>query len=361
MKKSKLNQAQEELQSTIQSTNTVIEELGKHNSDLYRELVAIQNSFDKIRNVPEDKKLEYENAKTITSNWYQSVEQLREDYKVAVGKSAGTAAAGVGTGAAIATLAPSAAMGIATTFGVASTGTAISSLSGAAATNAALAWLGGGALSAGGGGIAAGNALLALAGPIGIITGGVIFAISGLMFVKAQIEKNRLEEIFCLITDRDIYKYDLAKVELNERIIRVDNETDNLRQAVNMISSFGTDYDAMSEEQQYTLGSYLNFMNASAQLLVNPIKGLADRIAEDEYRAFLSSIERKADMGTCEDYKNVIIALANWLNGIKLDDKDKKLVCSFIKSNKDMLKMLELEKEQLSVDILDAAIELAMY
>ena len=108
-------------------------------------------------------------------------------------------------------------MGIATAFGVASTGTAISTLSGAAATNAALAWLGGGALTAGGGGMVAGKALLALAGPIGWAIAGVALLGSGLFLWKAKTEKDRLEKLFTLISERDVTSYQLAIVELSER------------------------------------------------------------------------------------------------------------------------------------------------
>jgi hypothetical protein len=84
-----------------------------------------------------------------------------------------SAGAGVGAGIGVAAFAPTAAMAIATTFGTASTGVAISTLTGAAATNAALAWLGGGAIAAGGAGMAGGQTVLAMAGPIGWMIGGI--------------------------------------------------------------------------------------------------------------------------------------------------------------------------------------------
>ena len=123
-------------------------------------------------------------------------------------------------------------MGIATTFGVASTGTAISTLSGAAATNAALAWLGGGALAAGGGGMAAGNALLALAGPVGWAIAGVALITSGLLFFKSKNDKKHIEEVFTLISERDVKSYNLAIVELNERISRIIDESKKLKDSL---------------------------------------------------------------------------------------------------------------------------------
>lgn len=142
-------------------------------------------------------------------------------------------------------------MGIATTFGVASTGTAISTLSGAAATNAALAWLGGGALAAGGGGMAAGNAFLALAGPVGWAIAGVAIIGSGLLLWKGKSDQKRIEDIFTLISKRDIKSYDLAIVEINERISRIIDESQKLNYSIERTKAFGLDYNLMSEAQQY--------------------------------------------------------------------------------------------------------------
>ena len=56
-KKSKLELVQEKAQAAINKTNDSIEELGKHTSCLYDSLTSIQDLFDKIRNVPTDKKI----------------------------------------------------------------------------------------------------------------------------------------------------------------------------------------------------------------------------------------------------------------------------------------------------------------
>ncbi len=174
-------------------------------------------------------------------------------------------------------------MGVATTFGVASTGTAISTLSGAAATNAALAWLGGGTLAAGGGGMAAGSAFLSLAGPVGWGIAGASILISGLKFWKGQRNKNKVEDIFVLIYKRDIKTYQLTSIELNKRIVKIENETKLLKAAIESLKEFGTDYSAMTEEQQYKLGAYVNLMNSSTQLLVNPIINLTPKFDEEEW------------------------------------------------------------------------------
>lgn len=360
-KKSKLKLAQDEAQAAINGTNKKIEELGKHSNDLCNELNNIQELFDEIRNIPTDKKLECEKLKKIRLHWKQQAEKIEKDYREAAAKNAGAGAAGVGVGVAVVALGPATAMGIATTFGVASTGTAISALSGAAATNAALAWLGGGALAVGGGGMAAGNAFLALAGPVGCAIAAVALVASGLIFWKSANDKKKIEDIFTLISKRDVKSYKLAIVELIERTSRIDNECRLLKEAVSKIKDFGTDYDAMTEAQQYELGAYLNLMLSSTQLLVNPIKGLLPKFGDNEFDMYISWQERKADTQVCNDYKPLIISLANLLYKIDLDDKDKKLLHKTFKKNKKMLKALNLKKKDFSMKIIETVVEALQY
>ena len=321
------------------------------------ELNNIQELFDAIRNISCEKKLESENLKKIRLNWKQQAEKIENDYKTAAVKNAGAGAAGIGAGVAVAALGPTAAMGIATTFGVASTGTAISALSDAAATNAALAWLGGGALAVGGGGMAAGNAFLALAGPIGWAIAGVAIVGSGLMFWKSSSDKKKIENIFTLISERDVRSYKLAVVELNERITRIDNETKLLRDAILTIKTFGTDYDAMKEEQQYQLGAYLNLMYSSTQLLVNPIMGLQPKYNEEDWNKFLAWEERKADTKVCQNFKTLIISLANLLYKIDMNETDKKLLFKTFKKNKKMLAAMDISKKEFTAAIVEIVME----
>ncbi|ETT45432.1 hypothetical protein BSK66_10070 [Paenibacillus odorifer] len=359
-KRSNLQIAQEQAELTIKKTNDKIEELGKYTSNLYTALTDIQELFDKIRNVPSEKHLDYRKLKVVRSNWKQQVEKIESDYKNAVVKNAGKGVAGVSAGVAVAALGPTTAMGIATTFGVASTGTAISALSGAAATNAALAWLGGGALAAGGGGITAGNALLALAGPVGWAIAGIALLGSGLLFWKTKSDQNRLEDIFTLISKRDIKSYELAIVELNERISRIKDEGAKLNDAIEKIESFGVDYNQMTEVQQYELGAYVNLMSASTQLLVNPILGLQPKYNEEDFSKFISEGNGKTNEVLCSSHKDLIIALSNLLYKIKLDDKDKKLLWKSFKKNKKFLSSMNISKKEFDDIILDIVCE-ALY
>ena len=252
---------------------------------------------------------------------------------------------------------PTVAMGVATTFGVASTGTAISTLSGAAATNAALAWLGGGALAAGGGGMAAGNAFLALAGPVGWAIAGVALLTSGIFFWKTKSDQKHIEDVFTIISERDVKSYNLAIVELNERITRIVDESGKLNEAKTKIESFGFDYNKMSEEQQYELGAYVNLMSSSTQLLVNPIKGIQPKYTETDYNDFFASKGRNAQDELCKDHKSLIISLANFLYKIDLNDRDKKLLWKSLRKNKNLLKSMDVSKKEFSIELVDAVIE----
>lgn len=352
-KKSKLQLAQEQAETTIKMTNAKIEELGTYTNTLYTALNDIQKLFDKIRNVPSEQYLDYIKLKEIRLSWKQQVEKIETDYKNSVAKNAGTGIAGVGAGVAVVALGPTAAMGIATTFGVASTGTAISTLSGAAATNAALAWLGGGTLAVGGGGMVAGNAFLALAGPVGWAIAGVALVSSGLVFWKNRSDKNRLEEIFTLISKRDIKSYELVIVEINERISRIKDETVKLNYAIEKIESFGVDYNRMTEAQQYELGAYVNLMLASTQLLVNPILGLQLKYNEEDWNKFISNCNGKPIGVFCSLLKDLIIVLSNLLYKIELDNKDKKLLWKSFKRNKKFLASMNISKKMFDDTIFD--------
>lgn len=360
-KKSNLQIAQEETELVIKKTNKKIEELGEYTGSIYTNLNDIQILFDKIKNVPTEQQLEYKKIKQIRLNWIQQVEKIEKDYKKTVAKDASSTIAGVGTGVAVAALGPTAAMGIATTFGVASTGTAISTLSGAAATNAALAWLGGGALTAGGGGMVAGNTLLALAGPIGWTIAGLTILGTGLLILKNKSEKDCLEKIFTLISQRDTKSYRLTMVELNERIYRIKDETIKLSNAIKKIKTFGLNYNEMSEPQQFELGAYVNLMSSSTQLLVNPILGLQPKYDETDFIKFQSYQSKKASNILCTTYKDLIISLSNLLYKIDLDETDKKVLLKSFKHNKQLLSSMNISKKEFDDEIIDAVCEALHY
>lgn len=374
-KLSKLELVKMEIEVAEFKTNQKIKELGMQDQSLYTALTTIQNLFNNIRNVPEESKLKYEKLKETQVRWKQQADKIEAEFKNMEMKAVSMTAVGVGAGVAVAAMGPTTAMGVATTFGVASTGTAISSLSGAAATNAALAWLGGGTLAAGGGGMAAGESLLLLAGPIGWGIVGLSALTTLGIFFKGREDKKRLENIYALIGERDVKSYKLAVVELSERIARIQDESSKLINAISKIATFGTDYTMMTEEQQYELGAYVNLMEASTMLLVNPILGLRSKYTQHDFEQLCEDgckslifvdlyLEKEIDYEAVRKYykehEQLVMALANMLYKIPLDDKDRKLLIKSLKKNNDFLSSVNMSKHDLrtfDLVLIDKALE----
>lgn len=118
------------------------------------------------------------------------------------------------------------------------------------------------------------------------------------------------------------------------------------------IGTFGTDYNKMSEEQQYTLGSYVNLMNASTQLLVNPILGLQPKYKEEDLRNF-QSFNSLAGLSYpyINKIKNLVIYMANLLYKIDTEESDRGLLAKSFKKNKEFLKEMKLSKDDMSLDL----------
>lgn len=361
-KKTPLQIESDKVQELVRITNNKILELGVYSQSLYDALLSLQALFDRIRNTPEDKQIELNRIKECVHKWKNQVEKIEQNYE-ASRTAVKAGAAGFAMGVGLATLGPTAAMGIATTFGVASTGTAISALGGAAATNAALAWLGGGALAAGGGGMAAGHALVALAGPVGWGMAIAAFTVSGLLWWLAKQKKERLEEIFMLISKRDQKSYQLAILELDERMRKNRKVTSEIYTACTHVYTFGTDYRAMTEEQQYTLGTYLNLMNAASQLLVNSIIGLQPkfteedleikcsgnvqipRIVSDNITLVMLKLQLWSSSKDSKKYRNLIVFLANMFYDINFQESDYEILADIFKDDKEFCEKMDIDKK----------------
>lgn len=359
--KKRLEEAQKQTEKIVLEANRKIEELGAHSSNIYSRLETLQNQFNKISNKPDELRVQCKELEKIRLNWKQQVEQIEKDYETAKFKARIGGGVGAGLGGAVIGLGPSAAMGVATTFGVASTGVPIAALNGAAATNAALAWLGGGTLAAGGGGVAAGQAFLALAGPIGCAIAGISILCSGASFLAAIFDKERLENIFCLISERDEKKYKLAIVELNERITRIMDESDRLKTALEKTISFGTNYSSMTKQQQVELFSYVNFMNDSTQLLVNPILGLQPNYTEADLDKFISE-NYSNNENFYSKHKSLIISIGNLIYNISLKEYDIKVLNKSFENNKEYLEAANItEKEFAANDVVNKACQALKY
>ena len=154
-----------------------------------------------------------------------------------------------------------------------------------------------------------------------------------------------------MICKRDIKSYELAIVELNERISRIKEESVKLYNAIEKIESFDSDYNQMAQAQQYELGAYVNLMSASTQLLVNPILGLQPKYNEEDFSKFISDGNRK------DINKDLIIALSNLLYKIELNNKDKQLLWKSFKKNKEFLASMDISKKEFDYIILDIVSE----
>ena len=347
--KTELEKIQDKVQKMVVRVNEKITILGEHLGILNTTLTNIQEEFDKVQNIPNEEKMRYEELKQIRLNWKNQVDEIIKKYEEIKNKDA--AAAGVaGVGIAVAALGPGVAMGIATTFGVASTGTAISALSGAAAMNAGLAWLGGGALAAGGGGMAAGEAFLALMGPIGLAIAGVGVIAGGVLFWKNKSDQKCLENLFIRISNRDLKSFELAINELDNRIKQIDNENIELKFAIRIIQSLGLNYSKMTEEQQDELKKYIQLIDMSTQLLVNPIKELQPKYTNEDLDEY---IKRKYSAWYSSSEKRSIITLANLLYKINTNEVEKKLLWKSLRDNKEFLKSIDVTKEDFKINIFD--------
>jgi hypothetical protein len=178
---------------------------------------------------------------------------------------------------------------------------------------------------------------------------------------KGLSDKKHLEDVFTTISKRDVTSYKLAIVELNERITRIVDESKKLHEANEAIRTFGLDYDAMTEAQQYALGAYVNLMNASTQLLVNPILGLQPKYSEADFEEFISLEPDKVKAKHYSDYKVLIISLANLLYKIGLDERDKKLLWKSFRKNNEMLKSMNISKKEFDMEIMNAVINALCY
>lgn len=347
----KLKNEEKKAMQAIRDVNCEISRMGMRGDILHKQLTAVQNRFDQIRNIPSETRNKYEQTKQICANWEDQSKKIEREYNAKIKKAAGGGAAGAGLGIGIVAFGPTTAMGIATTFGVASTGTAISTLSGAAATNAALAWLGGGSLAVGGGGMVAGQAFLALAGPVGWSIAAISLVSSMILFFKAKSDRSRLENIFILINERDTKKYELAIAELKERSKRIKNYSSFWTQAINEIEGYGIDYNAMSQSQKFNLGAYANRLMESTQLLVNPITGLMPQYTVEKLTEYRNAKPDTFSSVICGNtttfylHEECVVALMNLLHNIQTDETDRKLLAKTLKQSKEFLSAMRISSD----------------
>ena len=111
---------------------------------------------------------------------------------------------------------------------------------------------------------------------------------------------------------------------------------------------------------QYELGAYVNLMNASTQLLINPIKGLSPKFSMTDLDGFMAWKDRKTDKSICEDNKDFIVSLANLLYKIELDDREKNSYGNLCERKK-MLKSMDISKKEFDMDLMNGILDALRY
>ena len=297
-----------QLKVNINKVNREIDKYSKNAEKLNNSLDILQNKIDCIRNKPAEQIIRFEELKRLRLGWQETAEKrVREENTKAL-KVAGTGivAAGVGKTMAVAAIGP----------------------------------IG-----------------LSLAFSIGVIS----TLIGGFLFIKDRKGQLRLEDIFITITESNIYRYNLALVEINERISRINNELVIIYSAIERIDTFGTDYRVMSESQRYELGSYHNYMEGVTHLLIEPILGLQPLFSERDFYNYKRWKYRTASNDICTKYKDFIISVVSFLGPVELQESDKKLLLKTFKKNKDLLNSFQMKSNELDDDLINAIYEAHNY
>ena len=110
-----------------------------------------------------------------------------------------------------------------------------------------------------------------------------------------------------------------------------------------------------------SLGAYVNLMNASTQLLINPIIGLTPKFSTEDFKGFVAWKDRKTNDSICRENKDFIISLANLLYKIELNDRDKKLLWKSLRKNKKMLKSMDISKKEFDMDLMNGILDALRY
>lgn len=140
--------------------------------------------------------------------------------------------------------------------------------------------------------------------------------------------------------------YRLAILEINERIHKIRSETEILQKAIYQVKYYGDEYDKMTEQQQYNLITFVNLMESSTTLLINPVLGLQPKFTSEDLDEFLKYYKLEIS----KDKRGLYVFLSNLLYKIPLDDTDRKLLWKSLKGNKEFLERLGVSKKDFEVN-----------
>lgn len=263
------------------------ENLYKERKRLVRQLNKAYQYINRLKHTPEEINIQIEKIKLNLDDFENLLSYAEKHVNQVNLKHAITSSTSVVTGAGVAAFAPTVAMSVATTFGTASTGTAISALSGAASTNAALAWLGGGSIASSGGGMVAGKALLALAGPIGWTIGGVGL-IGGVLSISGN---NKQAAVHAMSNSAKIRGQSKAMAAISAEINKMSElsrkNKHGIRVMIDQLNALEiTDYLSTTQDEKYLLGSFVNNVFSTTDLL-NGIIGESGKFVNKELQPLI--------------------------------------------------------------------------
>ena len=81
----------------------------------------------------------------------------------------------------------------------------------------------------------------------------------------------------------------------------------------------------------------------------------------EDFNEFLSYKYRKTNNIICNKHKNCIVKLANEFCYIEIKGNDKQILMEFIKRDSEKLKILNITKKELNIDIINAVFEALDY
>lgn len=355
--------SEENLQIKINEVNMIIKKFYKNSEVLKDTLKIIKDSFLKIQFFPNDIKVDFEEYEHIKIKKETQSLKIKEYSRDKTIKNVGIGLGMVVLGT-VAISSSKIGSSIASRFGKSSTGTAISSLKGIAKNNAVEAWLGGGAISKGGGGIKSGKSRIKFIVKIGM---GIMKKTPNIYSILSKFDKKnkqRLENIYLMKNNRDLKYYEQFINETNEYISKILNNNIKLNYAIKDIESFGLDYNLLNDNQKNRLKSYENLISSSVELLNNIIKSFNSKFSMfsiEDFNEFLSYKYRKTNNIICNKHKNYIVKLANEFCYIEIKGNDKQILMEFIKRDSEKLKILNITKKELNIDIINAVFEALDY
>lgn len=350
-KESKLKTARKESEAASNESAKKIELLGHNAKELFNSITELQNYIGEITNINDDERIKYETIKNSVASWRQQVELIDSEYKRVAAANDNKKKKDAQVAAFVSL---SLSMGLATALGAASEKLKKTTLICAAPSRMlpmfcgrlmfnALPGLG----ATGGGGMMLGTAFFYPLGIAAIIGEGIYLIIN-------NNKQKKLDQIFTLIFKRDKKYHELAVVEINERSSKILSENSEIINAISSIKTFGTDYRKMSEKQQYMLGAYVNLLESSAQLLINPILAFMPKYSERDYDKFFQSFYKLSGKTPTDKNKELIVYFADLLYEIEINEKECHLIYNLLKKDKNFLKSFELLKNEFNPAIIEA-------